>query len=225
MPSRWETEKANYLFEFRANSVAMWKEKAQSLKVASEKVYINLAEISKVIEHGVNIGKSTDESSYFLASGLNSLWMLSVGYALEGLIKALILLTVPSTVDIIVIDKKGNKRLNISQLFGEGGNSHNLIYLLKKKVDVMYRPEFTDEETLFMAKMTSYTIWRGKYPIPLGATSLTYSGQGIEKALIEKIMDRSQEYPEYVRVKNDKDKNAFDIIFTKVLDKVSDAEK
>jgi hypothetical protein len=55
----WETDKANYLFEFRANSVAMWEEKALSLKEASEKIYTYLVEISKMIEQDVNNGKNT----------------------------------------------------------------------------------------------------------------------------------------------------------------------
>ncbi len=216
----WETEKANYLFEFRAKSVALWEEKALSLKLASEKIYANLVEISETIEQDVNTGKNTDKSTYFLASGLSSIWMLSSGYAVESSIKALIILTVsPSTP--IIIEKKRKKYLNINVLFGV--DSHNLNNLLKK-VEAIYKPKFTDEELLFMYRMTTYTIWRGKYPIPLSAVGLTYSGQIVEQELIEKIMNRSEKYPEPVQVKNDNDKKVFDNIFSKIFDKLSVAK-
>lgn len=217
----WEKEKAGIQFEFRTNSVDLWEEKALSLKEASEKNYAYLVETHKIIEQDLANGRNTDKSIYLLYVGLASTWMLSVGFAAEALIKALIILTVSSSVQIIILDKKGNKKFNIKDTFGD--RAHDLNYLLRNRIEPIFRPKLTDEEILLMHKMTSYTIWRGKYPIPLGAALLTYSGQGIEPDLIEKIIDRSVKYPEYVDV--DKDKKAFDNVFKKIHDELSKAKK
>lgn len=216
----WETNKANYMFDFRAKSVDCWEDKALSLKAASDKVYINLVETHKIIEQDNNNGTSIEKSCTQLTIGLNSIWMLSVGYSVECLIKAIIIST--TSVPVIITDKNGYVILNIGQLFG--GKSHDLNSLLKK-VASKYRPKFINEEFFFMCKMSSYTTWRGKYPIPVDATYLTYDGQGIEKALIESILNRSERYVEYVETRDDKDKKAYDNVFSKIYDKLSEAKK
>jgi len=184
----WKQNKRTTSLNSEQTVLPCGRKKTVSLKAASEKIYTNLVEISKMIEEGEN----TDKSSYFLASGLGSVWMLSAGFAVESLTKALLIKTIPSSVNIIK-EENGEKTLNIGEAFGGKKFSHDLNFLTKK-VSPKYRPKFTDEETLFMFKMTSYTTWRGKYPIPLDAPHLTYSGQGIGEPLIEKIMDHSERY-------------------------------
>jgi len=94
-------------------------------------------------------------ATVFLAAGLNSIWMLSVGYSVECLIKAIII----KTTEFPIINK--NKEVE-KQLWG---SSHNLYWIINKKLKSEYCPDFTENEIQFLYKMFMYIKWRGKYPV------------------------------------------------------------
>lgn len=199
---------AEAIFEFRASHFVLWEKQSLYLRAAADRIYSDLVEINKIIELGIDKARKED---VYTASGLNSLWMLSTGYAIECLMKAIIV----STTSEPILNKR--KELNTT-IFGNGRKTHDLYYLFNK-IDVSHRPIFSEKENSFIVKMSSYITWRGKYPIPLSSKDLLpiYRNSSLDNKIILRDLGAA-------KLKNDIDNITFKHIFELLYDRLSKAK-
>jgi hypothetical protein len=197
------------LLKFRARNVLLWEEQSLALKAASEIIYVKLVESNDDIR---NLMEKDMGSEYLIpsASGLNQIWMLSAGYSIECLMKAIIIVT--TTKPLITPENKFNM-----DIFGNSSRSHDLHYLLQRKIDSPYKPVLSLEQNAFLLKMTAYTTWRGKYPVPKEPMDqLRYLGP-----------DNEQMYVDLgpARLSNNKDRTSFMAIFDLLYTKLQEAKE
>jgi len=104
-------ENALDLFKFRAGNVRLWEKQSLSLKAAADIIYSNLMDIDKKINE--HLEKGTDSAYlYYPTAGLNQVWMVSIGYSIECLLKAII---ITITTEPIITS---NNKLNMN-IFGK----------------------------------------------------------------------------------------------------------
>lgn len=199
---------ASDLLKFRAGDVSLWEEQSLALKAAAEIIYVKLVESNSEIR---NFEKGTDSAHLFpLASGLNQIWMLSAGYSIECLMKAIIIAT--TNKPLITTNNKFNM-----EIFGNSSRSHDLHYLLQRKIDNPYKPVLSSEQNAFLLKMTTYTTWRGKYPVPKEPMDqLRYLGPDSEQMYVDLGP---------ARLSNNKDRTSFIEIFDLLHAKLQEAKE
>lgn len=177
-----------------------------SLRAAADIIYANLIEMDGKIRDCLD--KGIDSSAFYHpTAGLNQMWMLSAGYATETLIKTIIIAT---TTETIVKDHTLNRII-----FGNSKGSHDLHSLLVKLEE--HNINFSEDENSFIDKMTSYTVWRGKYPIPLKADDL-YAYKSAAKGKVTVDLGAA-------KLHNDKDKKLFDNIFNSLYSTLQEVKK
>lgn len=198
----YQEENALNLLEFRSGNVSLWEDQSRMLKAAADIIYPNLVDLNqRIIEDHAGL--------YYPTAGLNQMWMLSVGYSIECLLKTIIIVT---TDQPIIIGNKFNMKI-----FGSESKSHDLFSLLKKIYHDVYKNIFTPEQNSFLNKMTVYIIWRGKYPVPKDPRDLIwYLGPDNEKLSID--LDAA-------KLTGDKDKKSFEQIFDLLSAKLAEVKK
>lgn len=204
----YQKENALNLLEFRAKHVPLWEKQSIQLKAASDVVYSKLVEANNEIRRLLD-ENTDDENLGNIAAGLNQVWMLTVGYSIESLVKAIIIAT--TTKPIILNDKFNMK------IFGNSSRSHDLHYLLQRKIDSPYKPVLSSEQNAFLLKITAYTTWRGKYPVPKDPMDqLRYLGPDSEQLYVDLGP---------ARLPNNKDRTSFMAIFDLLYAKLQEAKE
>jgi hypothetical protein len=191
------------LFEERATESIYWKEEAMSLREGAEVIYDALVKANKQLREDMEKGVPLEGRNFPIA-GLNSIWMMSIGYAVENIIKALVIKNTPK---VSLLTNKG--KLDIKYF----GKSHDLIDMIEKSPQCTLFPEFSIEEKQFLSKMTYYILWQGKYPIPLEPKKMSsFNKISSEPA---KCIDHGK-----AKLRNDEDKDLFESIFNKIVQNI-----
>lgn len=196
---------ANHL-KFLAEYVPIWERKALELKAAADIIYADLIDADNKIKKCLE--DNTDSSSFHYATaGLNQVWMLTAGYSVEVLVKAIIIAT--TSEEITTLEGEFKKSL-------WGNRPHDSYFLLEKKLQVQYKPSLSEEETSLIRKMSSYTTWRGKYPVPINSDAFfRYGMPGKEDMAVDLGP---------ARLTDDRDKKCFDNIFDSLYTKLQEVK-
>ena len=202
-----QQENAANQLKFLAEYVPIWERQALELRTAADIIYVNLVDMDKKIKKSLE--DNTDSSSFHLATaGLNQVWMLTAGYSVEVLVKPIFIAT--TSEPLITSDGKFNKEL-------WGNRPHDSYFLLEKKLLAQHRPSLSEEENLFIRKMSSYTTWRGKYPIPVNSDKFfRYRIEGKDDMPVDLGA---------ARLTNDRDKKCFDSIFNTLHVKLQEVKE
>lgn len=147
-------------FELGARLPISWKSVSLGLKHTADRLYdlqhdATLRVIKRAIEEhrkGRDVEESRElegkELEDFLDSHMISTYYLLMGYAIENLLKAILMIQHPEYF------KPGAKLTDI--------RSHKLVSLCNR-CDISVQKE----EVEILNKLTTYVEWQGKYPIPL----------------------------------------------------------
>jgi hypothetical protein len=179
------------MFDKTAKEPIVWLIQAKRLKLAAEIIYLEMGKGIQAVQTQAN-PTETD----FLKSWLSPIYLMLLGYSLECMLKG-----------IYIKYKKDS--INDGQLERWPGNGHGLDTL----VDAINAiPELENKiglvrsETHFLHRLTEYTVWAGKYPVPKnfkdnmpretpdgGAAPLTYMSSK-DQSLFEVLFHKLSTY-------------------------------
>jgi hypothetical protein len=149
-------------FEAGARWAISWKSASMTLKYAADRLYnhyndgqnrISMRLLEEFEKSERKAGSRTlklegQELIDYRDGGLISVYFLLIGYAIENLLKGILMIKHPEYF------KPDQKIVDIQ--------SHDLVGLTKRCKIVLQQ-----EETVLLTKLTTYVVWQGKYAIPL----------------------------------------------------------
>lgn len=132
--------------------IVTWEIKAHELKLASETLYRGFKEAIDNNMSDINDNGLDQRESF------GSIWMMLCGYSLECLLKGLYFTINP------------NRNINNGKIVVDWkGSGHDLLTLVELCDEYLQDHEktnFNEEEKNYLRRVSEYTLWAGKYPLP-----------------------------------------------------------
>ena len=177
----------NDLYDWEIRNPRVWVDKSQLLKSSADSLF----EEALVYQNKVY----ASEKAYLnapreevLKSHYTTISMMLYGYSLECVLKA-----------ILLYKHRENSNEELRRYF-----KHDLEWLHTKvaeEVSPKYFSDVTDEDTYLLDRLTTFSIWSGRYPIPqktvdmgpyetpLGGISLLSNVTSYDNKLVDRLYD------------------------------------
>jgi len=167
-------------FDLSARETTTWVSQAAGLKRAADKLFdiyydaslrqINPLNYAKEGQNSTRMLRG-DELEDFLDSQLISEYFLLMGFAVENLLKGILLTRYPD-----ILKSNGSLPNTIK--------THDLVGL-SHKCDL----KIEEKEKSLLDKLKIYILWQGKYPVPLSVTNWKQKGEPFRKRITQQELN------------------------------------
>nr|WP_145403296.1 hypothetical protein [Paenibacillus xylanexedens] len=162
--------------------IVTWVLKANELKLASEtlnKEFVKAIEVNMSVPVGAEIDQR---------EGFGSIWMMLSGYSLECLLKGLYFYINPN-------ENIENGKIVVNWK-GSGHDLSTLVALCNEYLQDDEKINLTKDEDNYIKRVSEFTAWAGKYPLPKKYNSMIPTEQmgGFAPLTLIKIGEDEQAY-------------------------------